>query len=121
MATPNRVSEFIKKVKVKSVKIVDLQVQLFHAASLLPPSCQENPTFQGLRVASSDDHVSFESGSDLLGKDGHPWMHPLYRLPQSYSLYEKLREEKFVSDDFGRVLSPLLSIQNFHKINQQVY
>ena len=71
-----------------------------------------------LRVASSDDHASFESGSDLLGKDGHPWTRPLYYIPQVYSpLYEKLREENFVSDDLDRVLSPFLTVHpsNYHR------
>ena len=73
----------------------------------------EKPRISGelrLRVASSDDHASFESGSDLLRTDGHPWTRPLCYLPKIFSpLYEKLRKEKFVSDDLHRVLSPLIS------------
>ena len=30
-----------------------------------------------LRFASSDDHASFENGSDLLRKNGHPWTRSL--------------------------------------------
>ena len=33
-----------------------------------------------LRFASSDDHASFENGSDLLRKNGHPWTRSLYSL-----------------------------------------
>ena len=72
-----------------------------------------------LRVASSDDHASFESGSDLLDKDGHPWTRPLYYLPQIYSpLYLKLMEEKLVSDDLDRVLSSLLSVHPFPRYHR---
>ena len=46
-----------------------------------------------LRVASSDDHASFESGLDLLRNNGHPWTRPLYTIPRTHSpVYEKLRE-----------------------------
>ena len=63
-----------------------------------------------LRVTSSNDVASFESGSDLLRLNGHPWTRPLYTIPKSHSpVYEKLREENFVSDDIDRVLSTSLS------------
>jgi hypothetical protein len=59
-----------------------------------------------LRVVSSDDYASFESGSDLLGANGQPWSRPLYHLVSKYSaLYEKLREEKLVPDDLDAALS----------------
>jgi hypothetical protein len=58
-----------------------------------------------LRVTSSDDAASFESGSDLLGTNGQPWSRPLSSLPKYYfPLYENLREEGFVPDDLDRVL-----------------
>jgi hypothetical protein len=63
-----------------------------------------------LRVASSDDPASFESGSDLLTLDGQPWSRPLLVLPKNYiPLYEKLREERLVPDDLDAVLSTLSS------------
>ena len=59
-----------------------------------------------LRVASSDDHASFESGSDLLKLDGQPWSRSLYNVSKYYTpLYEKLREEGFVPNDLDAVLS----------------
>ena len=60
-----------------------------------------------LRVASSDDYASFESGSDL-ESNGQPWSLPLCTLSK-YStpniLYEKLREEQLVPNDLDKVLS----------------
>jgi hypothetical protein len=68
----------------------------------------EKPRIAGelrLRVTSSDDPASFESGSDLLKSDGLPWSRPLYILSKFFlPLYEKLREERFVPDDLDRVL-----------------
>ena len=59
-----------------------------------------------LRVASSDDHASFESGSDLLKLDGQPWSRSLYNVSKYCTpLYEKLREEGFVPNDLDAVLS----------------
>jgi hypothetical protein len=59
-----------------------------------------------LRVASSDDHASFENGYDLLRPNGQPWSRSLYRVSKfDISLYEKLREEGLVSDDLDAVLS----------------
>jgi hypothetical protein len=73
----------------------------------------EKPRIAGelrLRVTSSDDAASFESGSDLLRLNGRPWSRPLCSLPKLYSpLYEKLREEGFVPDDLDRALSTLPS------------
>jgi hypothetical protein len=69
----------------------------------------ERPRIAGelrLRVASSDDPASFESGSDLLKPNGQPWSRPLYGLSKYYiPLYEKLREERLVPDDLDAVLS----------------
>ena len=63
-----------------------------------------------LRVASSDDLTSFESGSDLL-LNGRTWTHPLSALINSsamyYLLYEKLREDNLIPDDLDRALSTL--------------
>ena len=69
----------------------------------------EKPRIAGelrLRLASNDDHTSFESGSDLLELDGHPWSRSLYGVSKFYiRLYEKLREDGLVSDDLDAVLS----------------
>ena len=69
----------------------------------------EKPRIAGeirLRVTSSDDAASFESGSDLLRTNGRPWSRPLPFLPKhNFPLYEKLREEGFVSDELDKVLS----------------
>jgi hypothetical protein len=63
-----------------------------------------------LRVTSSDDHSSFESGSDLLRTNGRAWSRPLYFLPKYYTpLYDKLREDRLVQDDLHAVLSNLPS------------
>ena len=52
-----------------------------------------------LRVVPSDDPVSFESGFDLLKSNGQPWSRLLFVLSKCFTLYEKLREERFVSED----------------------
>jgi hypothetical protein len=71
----------------------------------------ERPRIAGelrLRITSSDDPSSFESGSDLLRTDRLPWSRPLYVLSKYYlPLYEKLREERLVPDDLDRVLLTL--------------
>ena len=71
----------------------------------------EKPRIAGeirLRVTSSDDPASFESGSDLLRTDGQLWSRPLGAIAKYCSpLYEKLREEKFVPDDLDTVLLTL--------------
>ena len=60
-----------------------------------------------LRVVSSDD-ASFESGSDLLKKNGQTWSRPLHVVSKCYiPLYEKLREEGIVPDDLDAALSTL--------------
>jgi hypothetical protein len=62
-----------------------------------------------LRVASSDDSTSFESGYDLLGLDDQPWSRPLHVLSKFHIplLYKKLREDRLVPDDLDAVLSTL--------------
>jgi hypothetical protein len=72
----------------------------------IPP---EKPRIAGelrLRVTSSNDPASFESGSDLLRPNGRqPWSRPLFILQKCYPpLYEKLREEGLVPDDLNRKL-----------------
>ena len=63
-----------------------------------------------LRVTSSNDVASFESGSDLLLPNGQLWSHPLYRLSKKFpSLYEKLKEDRFIPDDLDKVLADLPS------------
>ena len=58
-----------------------------------------------LRVVSSGNYVSFNSGSDLLGTNGLPWSRPLHLVSTYPALYEKIREEKLVSDDLDAALS----------------
>ena len=69
----------------------------------------EKPLIAGelrLRVASSDDPASFESGSDLMKVNGQVWSRPLFVLSKNYiSLYDKLREELLVPDNLDAVLS----------------
>ena len=69
----------------------------------------EKPLIAGelrLRVASSDDPASFESGSDLMKVNGQVWSRPLFVLSKNYiSLYDKLREELLVPDNLDVVLS----------------
>jgi hypothetical protein len=71
----------------------------------------ERPRIAGelrLRVTSSDDPASFESGSDLLRTDGLPWSRPLYILTRIFPpLYEKLQEERLIPDDLDRFLLTL--------------
>ena len=63
-----------------------------------------------LRVTSSDDAASFESGSDLLRQDGRPWRHPLYSVSKLCPLlYEKLKEDQFIPDDLNTALATLPS------------
>ena len=73
----------------------------------------ERPRIAGelrLRVTSSSDPASFESGSDLLRPDGQPWSRSLYHLSRYYApLYEKLREDLLIPDDLHTVLATLPS------------
>lgn len=72
----------------------------------MPP---DKPPISGelrLRVASSDDSESFESGFDLLKSNHQPWSRPLYTLSKLYNpLYEKLREDRLVSDNLDAAFS----------------
>ena len=74
----------------------------------IPP---EKPRIAGelrLRVASSDNLASFESGSDLLLSDGRAWTRRLVTLSKDdLRLYEKLKEDGFISDDLHSALSTL--------------
>jgi hypothetical protein len=74
----------------------------------MPP---EEPRIAGelrLRVTSSDDVASFESGSDLLLSDGQLWSRPIHALSSHYlALYEKLKEDRFIPDDLDKILSTL--------------
>ena len=75
-----------------------------------------------LRVASSDDPASFESGSDLLRTNGQVWSRPLFTLLDYYPrLYEKLREERLVPDDLDKALSTLLFRKFSYSRTQFVY
>jgi hypothetical protein len=89
--------------------------------SVLP----EKPRIVGelrLRVTSSDDPASFESGSDLLLRDGQPWSRPLYILTRSFlPLYEKLREDRLVPDDLDAVISTLPSKRISHRRGRVLY
>ena len=61
-----------------------------------------------LRVVSTDDPASFESGSDLLLPNDRLWSRSLYSLSKyNLPLYEKLREERLVPDDLDTVISTL--------------
>ena len=75
-----------------------------------------------LRVASSDDPASFESGSDLLLTNGQPWLRPLIVLSKLHPhLYEKLREEQLVPDDLDTVLSTLPPTRFKYRLSQFLY
>jgi hypothetical protein len=74
------------------------------------------------RVTSSDDPASFGSGSDLLRPDSLPWSRSLFALSKYYfPLYEKLREERFVSDDLDAALLTLPSFKANHVQSQRLY
>jgi hypothetical protein len=76
-----------------------------------------------LRITSTDNPASFESGSDLLRI---AWSRPLtlalFVLSNSYSpLYEKLREEQLVPDDLHEILSKLPSKSPRYRKSQLLY
>jgi hypothetical protein len=59
-----------------------------------------------LRVTSTGEPTSFETGSDLLLRNGQPWSRPLCVLSKyNKPLYEKLREDGFIPDDLDAILS----------------
>jgi hypothetical protein len=75
-----------------------------------------------LRVASSDDHASFESGSDLLLTNGQIWSRSLFSLQKRYPLlYEKLREDRLVPDDLDTALSTLPPRNLSHRRSRILY
>ena len=69
----------------------------------------ERPPISGelrMRVTSSDDPASFQSGYDLLKPSGQPWIRPVPVISKYYSsLYEQLREDKLVTDHLDEVLT----------------
>ena len=85
----------------------------------------EKPRIAGelrLRVTSSDDAESFESGSDLLLPDGQLWSRSLYFLPKYYfPLYEKLREDRLIPDDLDTALMALPSKRPHHRTSHILY
>ena len=74
---------------------------------------KEKPPIAGelrLRVVSSNDTTSFESGSDLLRTDGRLWSRPIYHLSKYCpTLYEKLWEDRLIPDGLNRTLATLPS------------
>ena len=88
----------------------------------MPP---EKPRIAGelrLRVVSSVDPASFESGSDLLLPNGRIWTRPLYCLSRfNPPLYEKLREERLVPDDLDTAISTLPSTYPKYRRSHLLY
>ena len=86
---------------------------------------RERPRIAGelrLRVASSDDPASFESGSDLLRIDGRPWSRPLFVLPKHAApLYQKLRVDQLIPDDLHTAISNLPPIIPSYRRSQMIY
>ena len=85
----------------------------------------ERPRIAGeirLRVTSSDNPASFESGSDLLKSNGQPWSRPLYAVAKCYTpLYENMREDRLVPDDLDAVLSNFPQISPRYRLRQLLY
>ena len=85
----------------------------------------ENPRIAGelrLRVTSSDDPASFESGSDLLRTNGRTWSRTLYGVSKYYiPLYKKLREELIVPDDLDAALSSFPSKNPLYRQGHFLY
>jgi hypothetical protein len=83
----------------------------------------EKPRIAGelrLRVTSGNDSAFFESGSDLLLPDGHPWSRPLYSVSKLYPLlYEKLREDRLIPDDLDTGLAALPS-RRYRRLQSRV-
>ena len=75
-----------------------------------------------LRVVSTDDPASFESGSDLLLPNDRLWSRSLYSLSKyNLPLYEKLREERLVPDDLDTVISTLASKRLSYRRSNVLY
>ena len=85
----------------------------------------EKPRIAGelrLRVTSSNDPASFESGSDLMLTDGQPWSRPLYSLSKHYiPLYEKLKEDRLLPDDLVTALSTFPLKKCFYHLRHFLY
>ena len=85
----------------------------------------EKPRIAGelrLRVTSSNDPASFESGSDLIDAEGQPWSRPLYSLSKYHiPLYEKLKEDRLLPDDLVTALSTFPSKRCFFHRSQLLY
>ena len=84
----------------------------------------EKPRIAGelrLRVTSSNDPASFESGSDLLDGDDQLWSRPLYSLSKYYiPLYEKLKEDRLLPDDLVTALSTF-PLKRWHYHRSQLH
>jgi hypothetical protein len=121
----------------KEWNLVRTHVLFYDQTSLLPyppltkaflyySTPPERPRIAGelrLRVASSNHPSSFESGYDLLKPNGQPWSLPLWVFSnRSYEiLYEKLREERLVSDDLDASLSTFPSKTFRYQQGQLLY
>ena len=81
---------------------------------------QENHVLRELRLrVASSDHATFECGSDLLKLNGQPWSCSLYNVSKYYTpLYEKLREDGFISEDLDAILSTLPKVS---KMSSNLY
>ena len=93
--------------------------------SILLHVSRKKPRIAGelrLRVVSSDDPESFESGSDLLLPNDRLWTRSLNSLSKYYlPLYEKLREERLVPDDLDTFLSTLASKRLCYRRSNLLY
>jgi len=85
----------------------------------------EKPRIAGelrLRVTSSDDPASFQSGSDLLIPNGQPWSRPLYIVSKFCTpLYENLRQDQLIPDDLDVALSTLPPISPRYRQRRLLY
>ena len=73
-----------------------------------------------LRVVSSDDPASFDSGFDFLRLNGQIWSRSLYVLSKQYiPLYEKLKEEQIVPEYLDAILSTFP--QEYHRSQSQLH
>ena len=74
------------------------------------------------RVASSDDHVAFQSGFDLLKPNGQLWSRPLHVVSKSYTpLYENMRGDRLIPDDLDANLSTLPPLSPRYRRCQTLY
>jgi hypothetical protein len=109
----------INKTNAKLPYPTDTRAFLYY--SLLPG----RPRISGelrLRVTSSKDPASFESGSDLLRPDGQVWSRSLYTLSKYFPpLYEKLREDQFIPDDLDTAMAALPERRQLYRLSQVLY